>query len=95
MKGEVSMKRIAQAVVVAGIAAASIVPLGMTASASQPAPQRVGPAGICPPGTCGPYGTWGGCEYNRQEVIDAGGHTNSCYYHNVVPDQGWYFYRFS
>jgi hypothetical protein len=89
------MKRIAKAVAVASVAAASVVSLGMTAYASPPAPARVTPAGICPPGTCGPYGTLGGCEYNRQEVIDAGGHTNDCYWWPVVPDQGWYFYRFS
>ncbi|WP_460531094.1 hypothetical protein [Flindersiella endophytica] len=88
------MNRIAQAVAVAGMAAASIVPLGVAANASQPAPQRIGPAGICPPGTCGPYGTNGACEVNRAEVIAAGGRApEPCYYYGVVPDQGWYFYR--
>jgi hypothetical protein len=91
------MKRIAQAIAVAGIAVASIVPLGMAANASQPAPTRIAPAGICPPGDCGPYGTYGACEVNRAEVIAAGGYApNECWHYSVVgPEYGWHFYRHS
>lgn len=90
------MKRIVQTIAVVSVAAAASIVPGAVANASQPAPARMAPLGVCPVGDCGPYGTYGACNVNRGEVLAAGGTVGECWWYGVVgPEHGWHFYRHS